>query len=281
MNTELLANKLVSWIRERVLAAGRNGVVVGMSGGVDSSVVAVLSHQAFPQSMLGVVIPCYSSQEDAEHARLVASKFSIPIKTVVLDAVYDALVKVLPDDDVDPAAGRSAKANLKPRLRMLTLYYLANSLKYMVVGASNKSELAVGYCTLYGDMVGGFSPIKDVYKTSVYDICRFINEKHSNLIPENIITKAPSAELKPGQKNQDKLPSYDILDKILKSYNEEDLGYNEILKKGFAPGIVKDVIGMVNKSEYKRRQGPPGIKITPRAFGKDRRYPITNKFIPD
>ena len=151
MNAEQLAKDLASWIKGKILAAGCKGVVVGMSGGIDSSVLAVLCHRAFPQSMLGVFMPCYSSQEDGEHAQAVASLFSIPIKTVALDAVFDALLKALPDESVDLAASRLAKANLKVRLRMLSLYYFANQLNYMVVGASNRSELSIGYFTKYGD----------------------------------------------------------------------------------------------------------------------------------
>ncbi len=151
MNIEELTEQLISWIREKVLASGCRGVVLGMSGGVDSSVVAVLCQRAFPQSTLGVLMPCYSSREDEEHALAVASKFSIPTKTVVLDSVFDTLLKVLPNDGVAPTVSQLAKANLKARLRMLTLYYFANQLKYMVVGASNRSELSVGYFTKYGD----------------------------------------------------------------------------------------------------------------------------------
>lgn len=172
----------------------------------------------------------------------------------------------------------TTRENIQARIRGNIVMAAANENNWLVLSTGNKSEISVGYCTLYGDMVGGFSPIKDVYKTMVYRICKFINRKYSDMIPKNTLTKAPSAELKPNQKDEDKLPPYKILDPILKAYIEDDLDYRSITKKGFDKKIVKEVINMVDYSEYKRRQGSPGIKITPRAFGKDRRYPITNNF---
>jgi len=210
MNAGELAGKLVSWIRERVLASGCKGVVLGMSGGVDSSVAAVLCQQAFPQSTLGVLMPCYSSPEDEEHALAAASKFSIPTKTVVLDSVFDIILKELPDDSVDPAASRLAKANLKARLRMLTLYYFANQLKYMVVGASNRSELSVGYFTKYGDGGVDILPLGNLAKGQVRELASFLG------IPQEIITKPPSAGLWQGQTDEGDLGlSYDELDRYL------------------------------------------------------------------
>ena len=207
MAVEKLANQLVSWIRERVRAASYNGAVVGMSGGLDSSVVAVLCHRAFPQTMLGMIMPCYSSHEDMEHAQLVASKFSIPTQTVVLDSAFDALVKVLPDESTDPAASRLAKANLKVRLRMLTLYYFANQLKYLVVGSSNRSELSVGYFTKYGDGGVDVIPLGNLVKAQVRELASFLG------IPREIIIKPPSAGLWPGQTDEGDLGfSYDELD---------------------------------------------------------------------
>jgi len=167
---------------------------------------------------------------------------------------------------------------MQARIRGNIIMAAANENNWLVLSTGNKSEISVGYCTLYGDMAGGFSPIKDIYKTMVYRICKFINRKYSSIIPKNILTKVPSAELKPDQKDEDKLPPYKILDSILKAYIEDDMGYRSIINKGFKSKTVREVIEMVDSSEYKRRQGPPGIKITPRAFGKDRRYPITNNF---
>jgi len=210
MNTEQLAEKLTSWIRDKVLAAGCKGVVVGMSGGLDSSVLAVLCHRAFPQSMFGVVMPCHSSHEDGEHAQAVASKFSIPTKIGVLDTVFDTLLKTLPDDMVDPGVSQLAKANLKSRLRMLTLYYFANRLKYMVVGAGNRSELSAGYFTKYGDGCVDILPLVNLVKGNVRELASLL------VIPQQIIDKPPSAGLWQEQTDEGELGlSYEELDGYL------------------------------------------------------------------
>ena len=210
MNTEQLADKLISWIRDKVLAAECKGVVVGMSGGLDSSVLAVLCYRAFPQSMFGVLMPCYSSQEDEKHALAVASKFSIPTKAVVLDTVFDALLKILPDDKVDRGVSRIVKGNLKVRLRMLTLYYFANRLKYMVAGAGNRSELSVGYFTKYGDGGVDILPLGNLVKGQVRELASFLS------IPQEIISKPPSAGLWQGQTDEGELGlSYEELDRYL------------------------------------------------------------------
>ena len=210
MNAEQLAQKLILWIKDKVLAAGCKGVVVGISGGLDSSVLAVLCHRAFPQSMLGLLMPCYSSQEDVEHARTMVSKFSIPIKTVVLDTVFDTLLKALPDDRVDPSVGRLAEGNLKARLRMLTLYYFANQLKYMVAGSGNRCELSIGYFTKYGDGGVDILPLGSLVKGQVKELGSFLG------IPQEIIDKPPSAGLWQGQTDEGELGlSYDELDRYL------------------------------------------------------------------
>jgi len=210
MNTEELDEKLVSWIRDRVLAAGCKGVVMGMSGGLDSSVLAVLCYRAFPQSMLGILMPCYNSQEEVEHAQAVANQFSIPTRTVVLDNVLDALLRVLPDNGVDPNVSRVAKGNLKARLRMLTLYYFANQLKYMVAGSGNWSELSVGYFTKYGDGGVDIMPLGNLVKGQVRELARFLG------IPQPIIDKPPSAGLWEGQTDEGELGlSYEELDRYL------------------------------------------------------------------
>ena len=210
MDTEQMVKKLISWIRDQVLAAGCKGIVVGMSGGLDSSVLAVLCRRAFPQNMLGVLIPCHSSQEDEEHAQIIASKFSIPTKIVVLDTVFDTLLKALPSDRVEPTVSRLAKANLKVRLRMLTLYYLANQLKYMVVGSSNRSELSIGYCTKYGDGGVDIMPLGNLVKGQVRELASFLG------IPQQIIDKPPSAGLWEGQTDEVELGlSYEELDRYL------------------------------------------------------------------
>ncbi len=210
MNVEQLAEKLVWWIKDEVLAAGCKGVVVGMSGGLDSSVLAVLCCRAFPQSMLGVIMPCYTSPEDEEHARAVASQFSIPTQVVVLDTVFDALLRVLPGDRVDPSVSRLAEGNLKARLRMLTLYYFANRLKYVVAGSSNRSELSVGYFTKYGDGGADILPLGNMVKGQVRELASFLG------IPQEIIDKPPSAGLWPGHTDESELGlSYEELDHYL------------------------------------------------------------------
>ncbi len=207
MNVSELTEKLVLWISARVLASGCRGVVLGMSGGLDSSVVAVLCQRAFPQSTLGVLMPCYSDRQDEEHALAVASKFSIPTRTVVLDSVFDTLLKVLPDEGVETVADRLPRANLRARLRMLTLYYFANKLKYMVVGSSNRSELAIGYFTKYGDGAVDILPLGNLLKGQVRELASFLG------IPQEIIDKPPSAGLWQGQTDEGDFGfSYDELD---------------------------------------------------------------------
>jgi len=238
MDTEQLAEKLTSWIRERVLAAGCKGVVVGMSGGLDSSVLAVLCHHAFPQNMLGVLMPCYSRPEDEEHARIVASQLSIPTKIVVLDTVFDALLKVLPGDEAKPDTGRIAKSNVKARLRMLTLYYFANQLKYMVAGAGNKSELSVGYFTKYGDGGVDILPLGNLVKGQVRELAGFLG------IPQQIIDKPPSAGLWLGQTDEDELGlTYEELDRYLVTGEAS----NELREK---------IESMITASSHKRLPPP-------------------------
>ena len=210
MDTGQLVEKLIPWIRDKVLAAGCKGVVVGMSGGLDSSVLAVLCQRAFPQNMLGVIMPCHSNQKDEEHAQIVASKFSMPTKIVVLDTAFDTLLKAVANDRVEPTGNRLAKANLKVRLRMLTLYYLANQLKYMVAGSGNRSELSIGYCTKYGDGGVDILPLGNLVKGQVKELASFLG------IPQQIIDKPPSAGLWQGQTDEDELGlSYAELDRYL------------------------------------------------------------------
>jgi len=210
MDSAELVEKLVLWIKDKVVASGCRGTILGMSGGVDSALVAVLCQRAFPQGILGVLIPCHSDPQDMEHARLVAEKFSIPTRTVVLDDNYDRLLRVLPEVSAEPAASRLARANLKVRLRMAVLYYLANQLKYMVVGSSNRSELAVGYFTKYGDGGVDIMPLGNLLKSQVRELSTFLG------IPPEIINKPPTAGLWPGQTDEVELGfSYDDLDRYL------------------------------------------------------------------
>ena len=210
MDTESLAEKLVSWIREKTLTAGCKGVVLGMSGGLDSSVLAVLCQRAFPQNTLGAIMPCYSSPEDKAHARATATKFSIATTEIVLDDIFTALRQTLPDYKSSPTASRTAQANLKARLRMLTLYYIANQLQYMVAGSGNKSELSIGYFTKYGDGGVDILPLGNLVKGQVIDLARHLG------IPREIIDKPPSAGLWEGQTDEVEMGiSYDALDHYL------------------------------------------------------------------
>lgn len=193
---EELSQKLVTWLREQVAAAGAEGVVVGMSGGIDSSVVAVLCQQAFPHNVLGLLLPCHSLWEDIEHAYSVAERFRIQTRMVKLDAVYDALVPTLSSDEFAPATRKLAEANLRPRLRMLTLYYFANRLNYLVVGTGNRSEFAVGYFTKYGDGGVDLAPLGNLVKSQVRALAGYLG------IPQEIIDKPPSAGLWQGQTDE-------------------------------------------------------------------------------
>jgi NAD+ synthase len=207
---EELAQKLVLWVRETVAQAGGKGVVVGMSGGVDSSVVVVLCKRAFPEATLGVIMPCHSSRTDREHAELVAAKFNIPVKVVVLDEVFDALIGALPSDGYDATTRRLAENNIKPRLRMVALYYFANRLNYLVAGASNRSELSVGYFTKHGDAGSDLMPLGNLVKSQVRDLASYLD------IPQEIIDKPPSAGLWEGQTDEAEIGlTYSELDHYL------------------------------------------------------------------
>jgi len=210
MNAELLAGKLADWIKVKVLAAGCKGAVLGMSGGVDSSAVAVLCIKAFPKNTLGLIMPCHSIGKDKEHAETVARQFSIPTKTVVLDNIYDEYLKILPDFKPDKALTQIARANLKARLRMITLYYTANQLKYLVIGSGNRSELTVGYFTKHGDSGVDILPLGNLVKKEVRELARFLK------IPREIIEKAPSAGLWEGQTDEGEMGfTYEALDNYI------------------------------------------------------------------
>jgi NAD+ synthase len=238
MDYKQLADKLASWIRDKVAAAGGKGAVVGLSGGLDSSVAAVLSHYAFPKAMLAVIMPCHSPEEDLEHARLLASQFSIPTRTVTLDSTYDSLLKVLPDDGA-AGASRLAQANLKARLRMLTLYYLANRLNYLVVGAGNRDELTLGYFTKYGDGGVDIQPLGNLLKGQVKELAKFLG------IPQPIIGKPPSAGLWEGQTDEGELGlSYDQIDRYLASGEA-------------SAALKKRAESMIASSQHKRQ--PPSV----------------------
>ncbi len=276
---EEILQALILGTRDYVRKNKFKKVVIALSGGIDSALTAVTGTLALgKENINGVLMPSpFSSGGSIEDSVKLCRNLGIKYITIPITDIYQSYLK-----NLNPIFKNSeinvTKENIQARIRGNIVMALANENRWLVLSTGNKSEISVGYCTLYGDMVGGFSPIKDVYKTMVYRICKFINKKYSDIIPKNILTKTPSAELKPDQKDEDKLPSYKILDPILKAYIEDDLDYLSIVKKGFEEKIVREVINMVDSNEYKRRQGSPGIKITPRAFGKDRRYPITNRF---
>jgi NAD+ synthase len=210
MDAELLAKKLEDWIKDKVLAAGCKGTVLGMSGGVDSSVTAVLCIKVFPNNTLGLIMPCHSIDQDRVHAETVAKKFSIPTETIVLDDVFDKYLKILPDFKSDKSLTQLAQANLKARLRMTTLYYTANQLKYLVVGSGNRSEMTVGYFTKHGDSGVDILPLGNLVKKEVRELARFLK------IPQEIIAKAPSAGLWAGQTDEGEMGfTYEVLDNYI------------------------------------------------------------------
>lgn len=254
-------------------------VVIGMSGGIDSAVAAVLATQALGKDFVtGVVMPSvYSSPETQNDAQIIARNLDIKCSVIPINEIYKSYLKSLKDEFKGLAEG-VAEENIQARIRGNILMALANKFGWLVLSTGNKSEISVGYCTLYGDMAGGFSPLKDVFKTKIYEIARYLNKvENRELIPVSVIEREPSAELRPNQKDIDVLPPYRILDHVLQMYVENDVPAEEIIEKGYDKKIVEKVIKMVDRNEYKRRQSPPGIKITPRAFGKDRRFPITNR----
>jgi NAD+ synthase len=238
MDLEELAAGLSFWIRERVAAAKCRGVVLGLSGGMDSSVVAMLCQRAFPKDTLAVIMPCHSHNQDIEHAEKLAQRFAIPTKTVVLDETYDTLLKALPDEKASADSKRLAQANLKARLRMLTLYYFANQLNYLVVGSGNRDELAIGYFTKYGDGGVDIQPLGSLLKSQVRELAQFL------AIPQPIIDKPPSAGLWEGQTDEEELGfSYDELD-----------GY---LASGEASAEIEERLKAIIAAAGHKRQPPP------------------------
>ena len=271
---------LVLGTRDYVRKNGFAKVVLGLSGGIDSALVAAIAVEALGvDNVVAVTMPSqYSSAETQADAARVAKNLGIKLITVGLQEVFDKYLQVLADAYGSGPAGLENE-NLQARIRGNILMALSNRFGWLVLATGNKSETAVGYCTLYGDMVGGFAVIKDVFKTTVYKLADYINSKTDHqIIPDSVIQRAPTAELRPNQKDQDSLPPYDLLDAILKRYVEQDKPLDEIVAEGFKVDVVKEVIRLVDHNEFKRRQAAPGIKITPKAFGRDRRLPITNRY---
>jgi NAD+ synthase (glutamine-hydrolysing) len=271
---------LVMGTRDYVRKNGFKHVVLGLSGGIDSSLVAAVAVDAVgAECVTGVSMPSqYSSEHSKTDARALADALGVQMITMPIREVFDKTVELLAPSFSGRAADL-AEENLQARIRGNLLMALSNKFGWLVLTTGNKSEMATGYSTLYGDMAGGFAVLKDVPKTLVYDLCRWRNAHGGvQVIPENVLTKPPSAELRPNQKDADSLPPYEVLDPILQRYVEEDWGLNELVAAGFDRETVQKVIALVDRNEYKRRQAPPGVKITERAFGKDRRLPITNRY---
>jgi NAD+ synthase (glutamine-hydrolysing) len=271
-------NGLVLGVRDYVRKNGFQNVVLGLSGGIDSAFTACVAVDALGKDhVIGVTMPSrYSSDETKSDAALVAENLGIRFLTVPIEGPFQASLDALADSMAGTQSGL-AEENLQARIRGNYLMTLSNKFGWLVLTTGNKSEMAVGYSTLYGDMAGGFAVIKDVPKTLVYALSTYRNTL-SPAIPESTITRPPTAELRPDQKDTDSLPPYEVLDAILNLYVEEDRSLEEIVTAGFDEATVRRVILMVDRNEYKRRQAPPGIKITPKAFGRDRRLPITNRY---
>jgi NAD+ synthase (glutamine-hydrolysing) len=272
---------LVLATRDYVTKNGFTDVVLGLSGGVDSSLVAVIAADALgSEHVHAVSMPSrYSSQGSKTDAEALCEATGIELRTIAIEPAFTAFLDLLAPSFEGLPEGL-AEENLQPRIRGTLLMALSNKLPgWLVLTTGNKSELAVGYSTLYGDTAGGFAVIKDVPKLLVYELCRLCNRRAGReVVPESVLTKPPSAELRPDQRDDQSLPPYDELDPLLEAYVEQDLTRGELLERGFDPTLVDRVTRLVDVAEYKRRQNPPGPRITAKAFGKDRRMPITNRY---
>jgi NAD+ synthase (glutamine-hydrolysing) len=278
---EEIYQALVLGTGDYIRKSGFQKVLIGLSGGVDSALTATVAVDAIgPKNVVGISMPSrFSSEGSISDSKELADSLGIELWTVPIEPGHQAFEEMLAPHfrDTQPNV---AEENVQARIRGNILMTLSNKFGWMVLTTGNKSEMAMGYATLYGDMAGGFAVIKDVPKTLVYQLChwRNLHGEPANVIPQAIITKPPSAELKEDQLDQDSLPPYELLDPVVKAYVEEDCSYQEMVDAGFDPAIVRQVIAAVDRNEYKRRQAPPGVKITPRAFGKDRRLPIVNRY---
>ncbi len=275
---ELLFRALSLGVRDYVTKCGFKSVVLGLSGGIDSAITAVIAVDALgADKVMGVSMPArYSSSGSLSDAEKLAKNLNIRYEVIPIEPAFKAmegqLAKVFAGTKPN-----EAEENIQSRLRGATLMALSNKFGSLVLTTGNKSEMAVGYCTLYGDMCGALGVIADVFKTDIYKVSRWINRERE-IIPTDTITKAPSAELRPDQKDQDSLPEYELLDAILQLYVVEHLSKDEIIQRGFKAAVVNEVINKVTFSEYKRRQAAPGLKVSPRAFGTGRRIPIAQRF---
>ncbi|MBI4510954.1 MAG: NAD+ synthase [Deltaproteobacteria bacterium] len=279
-DTEAALDALVMGTRDYAHKCGFRSAVIGLSGGVDSALVASIAVRALgPKNVLGVSMPSrFSSQHSKDDAEELARHLGIAFETIPIEGPFSAFLDALAPAFKGTAPG-VAEENIQARCRGVILMALSNKFGHLLLTTGNKSELAVGYCTLYGDMAGGLAVISDVPKTMVYRLARKVNEQAGRVvIPESTLTKPPSAELRPGQVDQDLLPPYDILDQVLELHVEEQLEAPDIVARGFDPSIVNDVLRMVRVNEYKRRQAAPGLKLTSKAFGPGRRMPIAQRW---
>lgn len=272
------ARALVLGVHDYVKKCGFKKVVLGLSGGIDSSLVATIAVEALgPENLVGVLMPSpYTSRESIEDANELAKNLGIETMTIPITGIFESYKTILNADVGAPLQNDTTFENIQARIRGNILMALSNRHGWLVLSTGNKSELGVGYCTLYGDMSGGLAVISDLPKTVVYQVSRHFNQKRK-VIPERVFTKAPTAELRPNQKDQDSLPPYEILDAVLRGYIEEHKGEEEIVKSGLDKKLVADLLRRVDQNEYKRRQAAPGIKITAKAFGMGRRFPIARK----
>jgi NAD+ synthase (glutamine-hydrolysing) len=278
--TEEVYRALVLGTADYVAKNNFRETVIGLSGGIDSSLVATIAVDALGKERVkGLFMPSpYTSKESREDAYALGAGLGIDIIEVPISDIYEKYIEVT-GRHFKGVPADTTEENLQARIRGNLLMAFSNKFGWLVLTTGNKSEMSVGYATLYGDMAGGFAVIKDVPKTMVYELCRWRNEKEQRaLIPDRVLTKEPSAELKPDQRDTDTLPPYGVLDPVLKAYVEDDRGFEEIVSLECRAECVEKVIRMIDRSEYKRRQSPPGIKITKRAFGRDRRFPITNRY---
>ena len=265
-------------VRDYVRKCGFQSVILGLSGGIDSALIAVIAADALgAENVWGVSLPArYSSAGSLTDAGQLAKNLGLRYDVLSIEPVFNAVEAQL-QAVFAGTKPNEAEENIQSRLRGVTLMALANKFGTLVLTTGNKSEMAVGYCTLYGDMNGALAPIADVLKTDVYQMARWVNRERE-IIPADSIHKPPSAELRPGQKDQDSLPPYEILDAILDLYVVKNLSQGEIVSRGFAAAVVNEVVNKINFSEYKRRQAAPGLKVSPRAFGMGRRIPVAQKF---
>ncbi len=279
---EEIYSALTLGLKDYVRKNNFNKVALGLSGGIDSALVACIAADALGRgNVLAISMPSrYSSAGTQKDAEIIAGNLGIKFHKISIDSIFSSYLNTL-SMHFKGSKPSIAEENIQARIRGNILMAFSNKFGYLVLNTGNKSETSAGYCTLYGDMAGGFSVIKDAPKRLVYELAEYRNKREGkDIIPKSIFKRAPTAELRPNQKDQDTLPPYDFLDRVIDLYVEKNKGFEDIVKELGRRDVVKKTLNMIDRSEYKRRQAPPGIKITPMAFGKDRRMPITNKFTP-